>query len=164
MPSGGFITGYVVTSGGSGYVTAPAVTIFGGGGSGAAATANLSGGVVASLTVNNTGNGAYCPEADAIADPCAFLLSDKARFISESLRVEMMSVCVYHFTPATPLITFCSTIHSQFRPPPRSDWARINILTSRAWRLEIEVDMIGVCPAVSFVARRTKSLRYNPCL
>jgi hypothetical protein len=58
-PSGGFITGYAVTSGGSGYVTPPVVTIFGGGGSGAAATANLSGGVVASLTVNNTGNGAY---------------------------------------------------------------------------------------------------------
>ena len=58
-PSGGFITGYVVTVGGSGYVTAPAVTIFGGGGSGAAATANLSGGVVTSLTVASTGNGAY---------------------------------------------------------------------------------------------------------
>src|ERR1022692_3993404 len=52
-PSGGFITGYVVTSGGSGYVSAPVVTIFGGGGSGAAATANISSGGVTSLTVNN---------------------------------------------------------------------------------------------------------------
>ena len=27
----------------------------------------------------------YCPEGDAIADPCVFLLSDKARFITGHL-------------------------------------------------------------------------------
>ena len=58
-PSGGFITGYVVTFGGSGYITPPAVTIFGGGGSGAAAHANLTAGAVSSLTVDSTGNGNY---------------------------------------------------------------------------------------------------------
>jgi trimeric autotransporter adhesin len=58
-PSGGFITGYSTTFGGNGYLTAPAVTVFGGGGSGAAAHANLSAGAVASLAVDNPGNGAY---------------------------------------------------------------------------------------------------------
>jgi hypothetical protein len=58
-PSSGFITGYTVTSGGSGYVTAPVVTIFGGGGSGAAAHANLTGAAVSSLTVDSPGNGNY---------------------------------------------------------------------------------------------------------
>src|SRR6478609_3213627 len=45
-PSGGYITGYLVTGGGSGYVSAPAVTVSGGGGAGATATASLSGGAV----------------------------------------------------------------------------------------------------------------------
>jgi hypothetical protein len=58
-PSGGFITGYIVTSGGNGYINPPAVTVFGGGGSGASAHANISGGVVTSLSVDNPGNGNY---------------------------------------------------------------------------------------------------------
>ena len=59
-PSGGFITGYTVTFGGNGYtgVTVP-VSITGGGGSGAAAHANISGGMVTSITVDNPGNGQY---------------------------------------------------------------------------------------------------------
>jgi len=58
-PSGGFITGYAVTAGGNGYVTAPSVTISGGGGSGATAHASLTGGAVTGLTVDNPGNGGY---------------------------------------------------------------------------------------------------------
>ncbi len=58
-PSGGYITGYAVTFGGNGYVTAPGVTVYGGGGSGAAAHANLTSGVVTSLSVDSPGNGAY---------------------------------------------------------------------------------------------------------
>lgn len=57
--SGGFVTIYTVTFGGSGYTVAPAVTISGGGGSGASATAHLTGGAVTSITVNNPGNGSY---------------------------------------------------------------------------------------------------------
>jgi hypothetical protein len=68
-PSGGFITGYVITSGGSGYVTAPAVTIFGGGGSGAAAHAILTGGAVSSLTVDSTGNGNYTSAPTVLIAP-----------------------------------------------------------------------------------------------
>jgi hypothetical protein len=59
VPSGGYITGYNVTYGGSGYVTAPTVLVSGGGGSGASATAHISGGVVTSISVNNPGNGGY---------------------------------------------------------------------------------------------------------
>jgi Chaperone of endosialidase len=58
-PSGGYITGYTVVDGGNGYVTAPAVTVFGGGGSGAAATAHLTGDTVTSISVAATGDGSY---------------------------------------------------------------------------------------------------------
>src|ERR1017187_3966717 len=56
-PVSGFITTINVTFGGSGYLTAPAVTIFGGGGSGATATATISGGVVTAVNINPGGNG-----------------------------------------------------------------------------------------------------------
>jgi uncharacterized repeat protein (TIGR01451 family) len=46
-----------VTSGGSGYVSAPTVTINGGGGTGATATATISGGVVTSINITNAGTG-----------------------------------------------------------------------------------------------------------
>jgi hypothetical protein len=58
-PSGGYITGYVVTSGGSGYGTPPVVTVSGGGGTGATATATVSGGMVTHLGVSSPGNGNY---------------------------------------------------------------------------------------------------------
>ncbi len=56
-PSGGFISTINVVSGGSGYTSAPAVSIFGGGGTGAAATATISGGVVTGISINAGGNG-----------------------------------------------------------------------------------------------------------
>jgi hypothetical protein len=60
-PSGGYIIGYNVVSGGSGYTNAPVVTVSGGIGAGAAAIAHVSGGVVTSITVynGNFGNGNY---------------------------------------------------------------------------------------------------------
>jgi len=58
-PSGGYITGYTIVTGGSGYLTAPVVTVSGGGGSGAAAIAHIAGGVVTSIAVGNPGNGGY---------------------------------------------------------------------------------------------------------
>jgi len=60
-PSGGYIIGYNVVSGGSGYANPPVVTVSGGGGAGAAAIAHVSGGVVTSITVysGNFGNGNY---------------------------------------------------------------------------------------------------------
>lgn len=46
-----------VTAGGSGYVSAPTVTISGGGGTGATATASISGGAVTGITVTAVGSG-----------------------------------------------------------------------------------------------------------
>jgi hypothetical protein len=46
-----------MTSGGSGYTTAPTVTFSGGGGTGASATANVAIGAVASLTMTSAGSG-----------------------------------------------------------------------------------------------------------
>ncbi len=68
-PSGGFITGYVVTSGGNGYVAPPSVTISGGDGSGAAAHANLTGGAVTSITVDSPGNGGYTTAPTVVIAP-----------------------------------------------------------------------------------------------
>jgi uncharacterized repeat protein (TIGR01451 family) len=51
------VTSIAVTSGGSGYASAPTVTISGGGGSGAKAVAVVSGGAVTSIFVTNPGTG-----------------------------------------------------------------------------------------------------------
>jgi len=52
-----YVSSINVTNGGTGYATAPTVTINGGGGSGATATATVSGGVVTAITVTNGGTG-----------------------------------------------------------------------------------------------------------
>jgi filamentous hemagglutinin family protein len=57
------LSGIAVANGGSGYSTAPTVTISGGGGTGATATATVSGGVVTGLTVTNAGTGFSFPIA-----------------------------------------------------------------------------------------------------
>lgn len=53
----GGITGVAVTSGGSGYTSAPTVSFTGGSGTGAAATATVVGGVVTGITVTDPGTG-----------------------------------------------------------------------------------------------------------
>src|ERR1017187_1710338 len=53
----GFVVGATVTSGGSGYVTSPAVNIVGGGGTNATAVAQISGGVVTNLLITDAGIG-----------------------------------------------------------------------------------------------------------
>ena len=67
----GFITSYIVSSGGSGYTASPTVTISDVSGSGAVATANVSGGVVTSITVNNVGSGYSSTPTVTIAPPPA---------------------------------------------------------------------------------------------
>ena len=59
----------IVTNGGSGYVTAPNVTITGGGGSAGAATAVLTNGVVTSITVSAAGSGYTSTPTVTIAAP-----------------------------------------------------------------------------------------------
>jgi len=53
----GTVTGIAITNGGSGYGSAPTITITGGTGSGATATCTISGGVVNTITITNPGNG-----------------------------------------------------------------------------------------------------------
>jgi len=64
-----FVTSITVVNGGSGYTSAPTVTITGGGGSGATATASVSGGAVTGITVNNAGLGYTSPPSVTIAPP-----------------------------------------------------------------------------------------------
>lgn len=51
------VTGITVSSGGSGYTSAPAVSFSGGGGSGLEATAVVSGGAVTAVNITNPGSG-----------------------------------------------------------------------------------------------------------
>jgi hypothetical protein len=72
---GGVITGFIVpqpitgvagitlTNPGSGYTSAPAVTLAGGGGAGAVAVATVAGGKVINITVTKEGTGYYSPPA-----------------------------------------------------------------------------------------------------
>jgi sugar lactone lactonase YvrE len=58
-----------VTSGGSGYVAAPAVSFVGGGGSGATGVAQISAGAVTNIEIINTGGGYTNPPTVEIAPP-----------------------------------------------------------------------------------------------
>lgn len=51
------VTAITIGNGGSGYTTAPTVTLTGGGGSGATAEATVAGGVITKITVTNSGMG-----------------------------------------------------------------------------------------------------------
>jgi hypothetical protein len=64
----GFVIGATITNGGSGYTSAPAVTITGSG-SGAAATATISGGVVTGITITSAGSGYTGGATITIAPP-----------------------------------------------------------------------------------------------
>ena len=68
----GFVVGVALTSGGSGYVTNPAVTFIGGHGSNATAVAYISGaGVVTNITITSTGFGYSDPTAVVVDPPPA---------------------------------------------------------------------------------------------
>ena len=88
----GFVVGATVTSGGSGYVTSPAITIVGGGGIGAGAYASISGGVVTSITVTNAGF-AYTntPTVRIAAPPAAAV----APTVFPVMRVDSASLAPY---------------------------------------------------------------------
>jgi hypothetical protein len=71
----GFVVGATVTSGGSGYVTSPTVTIVGGGGTNATAISHMSGGVVTSITITDAGIGYTNAPTVRIAPPPAAAVS-----------------------------------------------------------------------------------------
>ena len=65
----GKVVWFTLTSGGSGYMSTPIVTITGGGGTGATATATIEGGVVTGVSVNNPGTGYTSAPTVTIAAP-----------------------------------------------------------------------------------------------
>jgi hypothetical protein len=67
----GFFVGASLTSGGSGYLTSPAVSIVGGGGANATAVAQISGGVVTNISITNPGFGYTQTPTVQIAPPPA---------------------------------------------------------------------------------------------
>ena len=56
-PTGGGVTGAIVTAGGSGYTSVPTVTLTGGGGTGATAAATVNGGIVSQVYMTAIGTG-----------------------------------------------------------------------------------------------------------
>jgi hypothetical protein len=71
VSAGGVVTAITVRGGGSGYTSAPVVTVGPGSGTTATATAVLTGGVVTSITINNGGSGysSAAPPTVTIAAP-----------------------------------------------------------------------------------------------
>ena len=98
----GFVVHATMTSGGSGYVTSPAVTIVGGGGTDATAVSHISGGVVTSITVTDTGSGYTNTPTIRIAPPPAAAVSPT---VSPVMRVDSARLAPYNnyqiqFTPS----------------------------------------------------------------
>jgi len=71
----GTVSSITVASGGSGYTSAPLVTISGGGGSAAAAYATVSGGAITAFTVTNSGTG-YTSAPTVTLSPNSAVLSN----------------------------------------------------------------------------------------
>jgi hypothetical protein len=98
----GFFIGASLTSGGSGYLTAPAVAIIDGGGSNAAASAQISGGVVTNIVVTDAGFGYTGTPVVQIAPPPATAVSPA---ILPMVRVDSTNLSPYdnyqlQFVPA----------------------------------------------------------------
>jgi hypothetical protein len=104
----GFIWGATVTSGGSGYVDAPAVTFVGGSGTNAAAVAQISGGVVTNIAITGMGAGYEDPPTIFIAPPPDGTASPAA--ILPAMRVESAS------------LTLWRTYQLQFKPQIGGSW------------------------------------------
>lgn len=72
------VTAITVTAGGSGYTSAPTITITGGGGTGATASATVSGGVITAITVTAGGSG-YTSTPTITITPAGAVVSDGAK-------------------------------------------------------------------------------------
>ena len=97
----GFVVGATVTSGGSGYVTSPAVTIVGGGGTNATAVSQISGGVVTNISITDGGIGYTNTPTVEIAQPPAVAVSPT---VLPLMRLDSASLAPYdnyqiQFTP-----------------------------------------------------------------
>jgi hypothetical protein len=79
----GFFVGAMLTSGGSGYVTSPPVTIIGGGGTNAAAVSQISGGVVTNIAITNAGFGYTNATTIEIGPPPAAAVSPTVQLVMQ---------------------------------------------------------------------------------
>ena len=89
----GFVVHATVTSGGSGYVTSPAVTIIGGGGTNATAVAQISGGVVNNVIITDAGIGYTNAPTIKIAQPPAAAVSPTT--VLPVMRVDSANLAPY---------------------------------------------------------------------
>ena len=88
----GFVVGATVTSGGSGYVTSPAVSIVGGHGTNATAVSLISGGVVTSISITDAGIGYTNTPTIQIAPPPAAAVFPAVQPV---MRVDSSSLAPY---------------------------------------------------------------------
>lgn len=82
------VTSITVGSGGSGYATAPIVTLTGGGGTGATATATVSGGVITGFTVTAGGTG-YTSAPTVVITPSSSAVLFEIDSLTDSINVEL---------------------------------------------------------------------------
>jgi hypothetical protein len=108
----GFVVGATVTSGGSGYVTSPAISIVGGGGTNATAVSHISvDGVVTSITITDAGIGYTNTPTIRIAAPPAAAVSPEVQSV---MRVDAASLAPYN------------NYQIQFKPALSGAWGNWN--------------------------------------
>jgi hypothetical protein len=89
----GFVVGATVTSGGSGYVTSPAISIVGGGGTNATAVSHISGGVVTGISITSAGIDYTSTPTMQIAAPPAAAVSPTVQPV---MRVDAARLAPYN--------------------------------------------------------------------
>ena len=107
----GFVVGATVTSGGSGYVTSPAVSIVGGHGTNATAVSHISGGVVTNISITDAGIGYINTPTIEIAPPPAAAVFPTVQPV---MRVDSASLAPY------------DNYQIQFKPDIGGTWANWN--------------------------------------
>jgi len=97
----GFVVSATVTSGGSGYITSPVVSIVGGGGTNATATSKISGGAVTGITITDAGIGYTNTPTVRIAAPPAAAVSPLVQPVMEVTSLNLAPYDDYQilFTP-----------------------------------------------------------------
>jgi hypothetical protein len=104
----GFAIHATITSGGSGYVTSPAVSIVGGGGTNATAVSQISGGVVTNIVITNPGIGYTTTPIIKIGQPPATAVSPT---VLPVMRLDASLLAPYH------------NYQIQFKPDLGAPWA-----------------------------------------
>jgi hypothetical protein len=107
----GFVVSATVTSGGSGYVANPAVSIVGGGGSNATAVSQISGGVVTNITITDAGIGYTNTPTVEVAQPPAATVSPT---VLPVMRLDSASLAPY------------DNYQIQFKPDLGTAWGNWN--------------------------------------